>query len=107
MLSAVTIIGAVAAFCTAVSNLPQVIKAWRTHSVGDLSLKMILLLSTGLALWIVYGVMEGDPIIIAANVASLLLAVNLLVFKLKEVWGGAGKAALLPQAGKGGPKAAG
>jgi MtN3 and saliva related transmembrane protein len=49
---------------------------------------MILLLSAGLALWIVYGIMEGDPIIIAANVASLLLAANLLFFKLKELRGG-------------------
>ena len=80
-----TLIGFAAAVCTAAANLPQVIKAWRTRSVGDLSLRMILLLSTGLALWIVYGAMKGDWVIIAANVASLILAGNLLAFKLREL----------------------
>ena len=84
MVSAETVIGFVAAFCTAGANLPQVIKAWRTHSVRDLSLVMILMLAAGLSLWIVYGVMKRDLVIVLANVASLLLALNLLVFKLRE-----------------------
>jgi MtN3 and saliva related transmembrane protein len=80
-----TLVGFLAASCTALANLPQVIKAWKTHSTGDLSLKMILLLGAGLALWVVYGMMRGDMVIILANLLSLALVANLLVFKLKEL----------------------
>lgn len=89
MLSLESFIGFAAAFCTAAANLPQVVKAWRTHSVGDLSLKMILLLCAGLSLWIGYGFLKGDLVIILANAASLVLVANLLAFKLKAMSSGA------------------
>lgn len=88
MTSLTTITGLVAAFCTTVSYIPQVRKCWKTHSTGDLSLKMIVLLATGIALWIVYGVMKTDGVIITANAVSLLLLANLLFFKIKEMWSG-------------------
>ena len=83
-----TFVGFIAALCTAVANLPQVVKAWRTHSTGDLSLKMILLLGTGLGLWVLYGFMKGDLVIILANLVSLALVATLLFFKLKEARAG-------------------
>ena len=88
MPSFITIIGLAAAFCTTLSYVPQVRKAWKTQSTGDLSLKMILILSAGISLWVVYGVMRTDTVIIAANSVSLLFLANLLFFKLKEIWGG-------------------
>ncbi len=87
MLPVETLIGFAAASCTTVSYVPQVRKCWRTHSTGDLSLGMILLLSTGISLWVVYGSMRGDVVIIAANSASLVFLTVLLAFKLKEIWG--------------------
>jgi len=97
MLSLETLIGFVAAACTTLANLPQVIKAWRTRSTGDLSLKMLLMLVAGLSLWIGYGLMRGDLIIIFANIFSLGLILNLLVFKLKEIWGDRAPGASAPQ----------
>ena len=88
MFSVETLIGFVAAFCTTVSYVPQVRKCWQTHSTGDLSLKMILLLAAGISLWIVYGIIEGDMVIIAANSVSLLFIANLIFFKVKEMRGG-------------------
>ena len=79
-----TLVGLVAAFCTTVSYIPQVKKCWQTGSTGDLSLKMLLILGAGIALWVVYGIMKADLVIIAANSVSLLLLGNLLVFKLRE-----------------------
>ena len=84
MSSLETLVGLVAAFCTTVSYIPQVKKCWQTGSTGDLSLKMLLILGTGIALWVAYGVMKADLVIIMANSASLLLLGNLLVFKLRE-----------------------
>jgi MtN3 and saliva related transmembrane protein len=88
MLTLETLIGFAAAFCTTVSYVPQVKKCWQTHSTGDLSLKMLLLLSAGISLWVVYGAMRADTVIIAANSVSLLFLANLLAFKLKEIWQG-------------------
>ena len=47
--------------CTTASYIPQLRKCWNTGETGDLSLKMLLLLTCGLGLWIVYGLMTGAP----------------------------------------------
>lgn len=88
MLTLETLVGFAAAFCTTVSYIPQVKKCWQTGSTGDLSLKMLLILATGIGLWVIYGVLKGDPVIIIANSVSLLLLCNLLVFKVRETMAG-------------------
>jgi MtN3 and saliva related transmembrane protein len=84
MLTIETLIGFAAAFCTTVSYIPQVKKCWQTGSSGDLSLKMLLILATGIALWVLYGILKGDMVIVIANSVSLLLLGNLVVFKVRE-----------------------
>ena len=79
-----TIIGGCAAVCTTFSSVPQLKKCWETGSAGDLSLRMLLLHSTGVALWIGYGVIRGDWVIIISNAVSLLLLLGILYFKLRE-----------------------
>ena len=78
-----TLLGAVAAGLTAFANLPQDLKCWRTGETDDLSTKMLLSLSAGTALWIGYGVLQGDPAIMAANGVSLALVSMLLFFKMR------------------------
>jgi MtN3 and saliva related transmembrane protein len=89
-----TAIGLFAAFCTTISYFPQLKKCWETGSAGDLSLKMFLILSLGVATWIVYGFMQSDIVIIIANSASLCLLLGILYFKLKELGGGAARSSL-------------
>jgi uncharacterized protein with PQ loop repeat len=48
-----------------------------------LSFYMLLALASGLALWVVYGVMSNSAPIIAANVAGFLLVAALIVMKVK------------------------
>ena len=79
-----TLIGLAAAFCTTVSYYPQLKKCWETGSAGDLSLKMFLTLATGVALWVVYGFLKSDVVIIIANAVSLALLSGLLYLKLRE-----------------------
>jgi MtN3 and saliva related transmembrane protein len=79
-----TAIGGIAAFCTTASYFPQLKKCWQTGKAGDLSLKMFLILTTGVALWSVYGFLKGDIVIIAANTISLALLAGILYFKLRE-----------------------
>ena len=44
-------------------------------------------LATGIGLWVAYGFLKGDAVIVVANSVSLLLG-NLVVFKVRETAGG-------------------
>ena len=79
-----TALGGMAAFLTTAANIPQVLKCIRTGESGDLSLKMLIALSMGLALWLADGLMRGDVIIATANAISLCLVGILLGFKFGE-----------------------
>lgn len=83
MLSYETLIGMLAGFFTTASHIPQLHKSWKTGHADDLSLKMILVLWTGLALWCLYGLTRGDLAIITANGTSLVLLSGILYFKLR------------------------
>ena len=73
-------VGLLAAICTTVSFVPQVLKAWRTRSTADISVGMFVLMVVGLSLWLLYGAMLGDLPLILANFVTLCLAgVNLLL----------------------------
>ena len=79
-----TIVGLIAALCTTISYYPQLKKCWETGSAGDLSLTMFLTLSAGVALWVMYGFLKSDIVIILANAISLALLCGILYFKLRE-----------------------
>ena len=76
-------IGIVAGVLTTFSSLPQVIKVWRTRSTGDLSLIMLAMAVTGIALWLVYGLAIGSMVVTLANTVSLGLWLTVLGFKLR------------------------
>jgi MtN3 and saliva related transmembrane protein len=79
-----TLIGAAATFCTTASYIPQLRKCQETGETGDLSLKMLLLLASGLGLWLVYGFLRADAVIIIANAISLALLGGILFFKIRR-----------------------
>jgi MtN3 and saliva related transmembrane protein len=89
-MSLVTIIGLVAAFCTTISYIPQIRKIWASGETHDISLKMFLILTTGIALWVIYGVLQGDAVIILANSVSLAFLCAILFFKIRNVMRGGG-----------------
>jgi MtN3 and saliva related transmembrane protein len=76
-----TLIGIVAATLTTSSFIPQILKAHRRRSMDDLSPLLMIMFSTGAALWLVYGIFRVDPIIIMANIAALIFNIILLVMK--------------------------
>ena len=76
-----TIIGACAAFLTMFSFIPQIARCVRTKSVRDVSPITLFQLSTGVFLWTIYGIARQDPVIIVANVVTLLsLAVLIFLY---------------------------
>lgn len=76
-------IGYVAAACTTVSFLPQVIKIFRTRHTSDLSLYMYAILAFGVAMWLIYGLLTHSAPVIAANAVTLLLALYILSAKMR------------------------
>ena len=78
-----TVIGLAAAVCTTAANLPQLKKAWTTGQTDDISLKTLLLFACGLVLWVAYGALQQDVIIILANGISLALVAGLVYLKLQ------------------------
>jgi MtN3 and saliva related transmembrane protein len=80
----VALLGLAAACCTTFAFVPQVVRIWRTRSANDISLLMFVVLSTGLLLWLVYGLLVHDLPIVLANAVTLLLALTILVLKLRR-----------------------
>jgi MtN3 and saliva related transmembrane protein len=77
-------IGILAGVGTTVSFFPQMVRVVRTRSVSDLSIYMFLIHSTGVGLWIVYGVIGRDLIIVVFNAITFLFNMVILSFFLWE-----------------------
>ena len=77
------LVGFAAAVLTTCSFLPQVAKVWRTRSVGDISLGMYVVLSLGVACWVVYGCLIRSLPVVLANGATLVLALAVLAAKVR------------------------
>ena len=76
-------IGYAAAVLTTIAFIPQVTKTWRSRKTGDISLHMFLILSAGLSLWLVYGILLKNWPIMMANGITLFLASVVLGFKMR------------------------
>lgn len=63
----ITTIELLAAAMTSLSYIPQVKKALPAGSTADLSFKTLSVLAGGLALWVIYGFLNNDYVIVAAN----------------------------------------
>lgn len=84
-MSPTEILGFVAAVCTTASFVPQVWHILKTRDTRALSLMMYLLFTVGVVLWLVYGVMIGSVPVIVANSITLVLALVILICKVR--WG--------------------
>lgn len=71
-----------AAGCTTLAFLPQVLKVWRTRSARDISLAMYVVFCAGVGLWLAYGILIGSRPLLTANGVTFALAASVLVMKL-------------------------
>ena len=78
-------IGLVAAMLTTISFLPQTLMVLRTGRTDGISLCMYALFTTGVAGWLVYGLMVGSLPVIVANAITLVLATTILGLKVRAV----------------------
>lgn len=78
-----TTIGLVAGTLTSIAAIPQVIKTLQTRHVRDISVWQPLLLSFGVALWMIYGILISDLPLILANITPLVCNIILTAMKLR------------------------
>ncbi|AZA53536.1 SemiSWEET transporter [Chryseobacterium sp. G0201] len=73
------ILGIVAGVLTSASMIPQLIKVLKEKNVEDISLIMLLVLITGVSLWVWYGIIKDEWPIILSNAFSVAVNLSLLV----------------------------
>ena len=74
-------IGLLGATLSAITFIPQVILAYKTKSVGDLSTGMLVIVFTSVIIWLIYGIYLHLLPVILANAVILVLSIVLLYFK--------------------------
>jgi MtN3 and saliva related transmembrane protein len=76
-------IGTVAGILVLSSFIPQLIKAYKTKKMSDVSIHLMILIASGMFLWVIYGLIRSDPVIIGTNATGFALNITLLVMKLR------------------------
>jgi len=77
-------IGYVAAVLTTISFVPQVWQIWGTKITKGISLRMYVLFTTGVGLWLVYDIMITAWPMILVNTITVILAALVLILKLRH-----------------------
>ena len=75
--------GIAAGTLTTIAFVPQVIKTWRSQSADDISMMMFLMFTTGVMMWLIYGISINSWPMIVANTITLVLAVSIIAMKLR------------------------
>ncbi|MDQ3633786.1 MAG: SemiSWEET transporter [Acidobacteriota bacterium] len=74
-------LGLFAGFCTTIAVTPQLYKTWKEKSVEDISIGMFSILTPGLMLWTVYGIIKTDiPIILTNGISTTFNLIMIFFF---------------------------
>jgi MtN3 and saliva related transmembrane protein len=77
------LIGTIAGILVLSSFIPQLYKAYKTKRMLDVSIYLMGLIASGMFLWIIYGIIREDPVIIGTNASGFILNVILIILKIK------------------------
>ena len=75
-------IGIIAGLLTTCAFFPQVVKTLRSRSTGDLSWAWLVMMTTGVFMWLIYGYFAGSPSVFTANVITFFSLMALLWVKV-------------------------
>ena len=76
-----SILGIIAAICTTVGFLPQLIRGIKTKELNDVSPVMLTLMLAGGSLWLAYGIHLKNLIIALANGLTLILVIAIFTLR--------------------------
>jgi len=79
----IVVIGLLAAALTTGAWLPQLWRTWRTRSSHDLSWAYLATTGLGFVTWLTYGLLTREPVIISANITTLVLLSLLISLKAR------------------------
>ena len=79
----ISIVGTIAAVLTTSAMFPQALKIIRSKDVRSISLWMYLANTVGIIMWLTYGLLLNNLIIIIANIVALIPALTILILKIK------------------------
>jgi MtN3 and saliva related transmembrane protein len=78
-----TIIGIAASVCTGGCLIPQLITILQKKKAENVSVGMLVVMFTGVSLWVVYGVYKKDWIIIISNSFSILINAIITILSIR------------------------
>lgn len=76
-----TILGISAGILILSGWVDQIIKGYKTKSLKDVSKYLMLFISGGSILWLIYGMIVSDVFIIGTNIAAIFLMMTVLFMK--------------------------
>lgn len=79
----IDVIGHIGSALSSITFLPQVYHSWKTRSVGDLSLMMMLIVFSSTVIWLIYGIGRMLWPVIICNSIICLLSLVLIWFKFR------------------------
>ena len=79
----VELAGHLGSVLSSITFMPQVYQTWKTKSVGDLNLFMMLIVFSSTVIWLVYGVGKGLWPVIICNGIICFFSILLIYFKLR------------------------
>ena len=78
-----TILGVAAGVLILTGWVEQIYKGYKSKSLKDVSNFLMIFISAGAILWLIYGIIVEDVFIIGTNIAAILLMFIVLVMKKK------------------------
>jgi MtN3 and saliva related transmembrane protein len=82
-MNGVTILGYAACAVTALTFLPQVIKTWKEKSAKNVSMMMFIIAFINEVMWIAYGALRNDMVIVVTNVIMIIMCSIMISLKLR------------------------
>ena len=82
----IELIGFVAGVLTTSGYIPQIYTVIKHKNARGLSGLFLLIMGTGISLWLLYGIEKGSLAIIFANGFSLLCILVLGFYKIKDIY---------------------
>ncbi len=76
-----TILGIAAGILILSGWVEQIIKGYKTKSLKDVSKYLMVFISGGSILWLIYGIIVEDVFIIGTNIAAIFLMMIVLFMK--------------------------
>ena len=76
-----TILGIAAGVLILSGWVEQIIKGYKTKSLKDVSKYLMVFISGGSILWLIYGIVVSDVFIIGTNIAAIFLMMIVLFMK--------------------------